>query len=241
MVGKPEILAPGAMIVSALGQDAKDSRTASSVEADGQHVAYNGTSMATPHVTGAIALMLQKNPGLTGPQARQLLLSTTRRTSFTPASLPLYDPAVPNPQGFDPAWGYGIMDIAKAYAATPAAGGAAGAITPSVAGDARGLTLGATVQPAAAEAGTPQQVYVVALLPGGAAYTLAQGQWQPLAAGVRAYGQTSGAQPFAVRIFDHLPYAGLGLTGTAIFVGYGQNEVQMIQQQKFKLVYTLAE
>ncbi len=241
LVAKPEILAPGAMIISALGQDASDSRTDSTVEADGQHIAYNGTSMATPHVTGAIALLLQKNPGLTGPQVRQLLLSNLQRTSFTPASLPAFDPAVPNPAGADAAWGYGIMDAAKAYAATPAAGGTTGTIVPSVVGDARSLTLGATITPAASEAGAPLQAYVVALLPGGSIFTLGQGQWQPLAAGVRAYGPISGGQPLSVQVFDHLPYAGLGLAGTAIFVGYGRDEVQMIQQQKFKLIYTMTE
>jgi hypothetical protein len=43
---------------------------------------YSGTSMATPHVTGAVALYKAANPGATGPQLRDALL---RGTVATPA------------------------------------------------------------------------------------------------------------------------------------------------------------
>ena len=38
----------------------------------------SGTSMAAPHVTGAIALMLQKNKMLTQAQIKTFLASTAR-------------------------------------------------------------------------------------------------------------------------------------------------------------------
>ncbi|KMN77685.1 S8 family serine peptidase, partial [Bacillus safensis] len=37
---------------------------------------YTGTSMASPHVAGAAALILSKNPNLTNSQVRQRLENT---------------------------------------------------------------------------------------------------------------------------------------------------------------------
>jgi len=42
---------------------------------------YSGTSMATPHVSGAAALCASLNPALTGAELRSALLSTTQPTS----------------------------------------------------------------------------------------------------------------------------------------------------------------
>jgi hypothetical protein len=39
---------------------------------------YQGTSMATPHVSGVVALMLAKNPGLTPDQVKSALMNTAR-------------------------------------------------------------------------------------------------------------------------------------------------------------------
>jgi subtilisin family serine protease len=41
---------------------------------------YSGTSMATPHVTGAIALYAARNPGATAAQIKSAILSTTTAT-----------------------------------------------------------------------------------------------------------------------------------------------------------------
>ena len=113
-VMKPDIAAPGAMIMSALGNDATAVNN-DTKEQDGQHVAYNGTSMATPHVTGAIALMLQKNPLLTPEGVRQLLAQHRQTNAFT-TNLPTFDPASPlMPAIQNDHWGYGILD-AKATA-----------------------------------------------------------------------------------------------------------------------------
>ncbi len=121
---KPEITAPGAAIMAALSQDAPQP-TNDSIEADGKHVAAYGTSMATPHVAGAVALMLQKNPTLTPEQVKQILFQTVQKNTFTTA-LPTFDPASPlMPAISNNDWGYGILDAQAAYNAVPSADTAA--------------------------------------------------------------------------------------------------------------------
>ena len=44
---------------------------------NGRFDTWNGTSMATPHVAGILALMLDANPNLTDAQARQIIASST--------------------------------------------------------------------------------------------------------------------------------------------------------------------
>jgi subtilisin family serine protease len=122
-VMKPEITAPGAVIMAALSQDARQP-TNDSIEADGKHVASFGTSMATPHVAGAVALMLQKNPTLTPEQVKQILFQNVQKNTFTTA-LPTFDPASPlMPAISNNDWGYGILDAQAAYNAVPNAGAA---------------------------------------------------------------------------------------------------------------------
>ncbi|YAF96029.1 MAG: S8 family peptidase [Nodularia sp. CChRGM 3473] len=41
-----------------------------------QYAQYSGTSMATPHVAGVVALMLSANPSLTDAQVRQIIIET---------------------------------------------------------------------------------------------------------------------------------------------------------------------
>jgi hypothetical protein len=42
-----------------------------------------GTSMASPHITGTVALMLEKNSQLTPDDARNILTTTARKDSYT--------------------------------------------------------------------------------------------------------------------------------------------------------------
>ncbi|WP_208115971.1 S8 family serine peptidase [Labedaea rhizosphaerae] len=69
---KPEITAPGVDILAARSQYAP--------EGEGYYQTLSGTSMATPHVVGAAALLAAKHPELTGAQLKDLLTSTAKRT-----------------------------------------------------------------------------------------------------------------------------------------------------------------
>lgn len=54
-----------------------------------QYASYSGTSMASPHVAGVVALMLSANPNLTDAQVRQIVSETAVHSTTTPSfSLP---------------------------------------------------------------------------------------------------------------------------------------------------------
>lgn len=72
---KPDLSAPGVGIVAA--------RSALS-PGTGSYRSMNGTSMATPHVAGAAALLLQKNPDWTGTQLKEALMSTSKKLNYSP-------------------------------------------------------------------------------------------------------------------------------------------------------------
>ena len=92
---KPEIAAPGAWILSARSRDAPVDPMY--LAPDGIHRYMAGTSMAAPHVSGAVALLLSLYPGLTWDEARAALVGGARRDAFTGWDLP------------DNAWGYGKL------------------------------------------------------------------------------------------------------------------------------------
>jgi subtilisin family serine protease len=69
---KPEIAAPGTDIVAARSSLVPD-------EGSGSYLARSGTSMATPHVAGAAALLAQKYPQWNGAELKGALMSTSRR------------------------------------------------------------------------------------------------------------------------------------------------------------------
>ncbi|WP_211327714.1 autotransporter domain-containing protein [Solilutibacter pythonis] len=60
---------------------------------------YSGTSMAAPHVTGALALLFQRYPYLTNPQVRDVMLTTAT------------DMGAP---GVDEVYGWGMLNLKKA-------------------------------------------------------------------------------------------------------------------------------
>ncbi|GGN59838.1 peptidase [Actinoplanes lobatus] len=74
---KPDITAPGVAINAARSQQM--------TTGSGLYRSISGTSMATPHVSGAAAILAQRHPGWTGPQLKEALMSSAKGlTNYTP-------------------------------------------------------------------------------------------------------------------------------------------------------------
>jgi subtilisin family serine protease/outer membrane protein assembly factor BamB len=96
---KPDISAPGHRIYSAWP----------SKRNEGKYNTISGTSMATPHVTGAIALLYQANPDLSIDEIKETLIQTVR--------VEPHMGALPNDS-----YGSGIINIYQAITETAFAG-----------------------------------------------------------------------------------------------------------------------
>jgi subtilisin family serine protease len=137
---KPEIAAPGIGIGSSRSRDAN--YNSNLVLPDGVHVINQGTSMAAPHVTGAVAILFQARPGLTPEDAKDALRRSAVQDAFTGLT---YD-VVP---GGNPAdwWGHGKLDVREALVAVSGEGtavlvlDAAPAIAPAAQSSRRGARL----------------------------------------------------------------------------------------------------
>ena len=68
---KPDVTAPGVSIVSAAYNTASDG------------VAFSGTSMATPHIAGVVALLKQLHPTWSAAQLKALIMNTATHDLFT--------------------------------------------------------------------------------------------------------------------------------------------------------------
>lgn len=94
---KPELVGPGNDVTAARSADSSG---------DGAYVGMSGTSMATPHVAGAAAIVKQQHPEYTAEELRAAVVSTATDIGLTPY------------QG-----GSGVVDIDRALDATVIAAG----------------------------------------------------------------------------------------------------------------------
>lgn len=79
---KPDVTAPGVAITAA---SAPGSEIAKEVgESPAGYLTIDGTSMATPHVAGAAALLKQQHPEWTYQQLKNVLASSTKPGAYTP-------------------------------------------------------------------------------------------------------------------------------------------------------------
>jgi len=72
---KPEIAAPGGLIIAAR---ARGTSIGDREPIDDNYTRLSGTSMATPHVAGGAALLLQQHPEWTGPELKAALVSSAK-------------------------------------------------------------------------------------------------------------------------------------------------------------------
>lgn len=94
---KPDIIAPGADIVSCLTPTPYTDQNSDELKVvDDYYLKLSGTSMSTPIVCGAIALLLQKNPNLTPDDVKYMLKFSTTDLGYSQ-----------NQQG------WGLLDIKK--------------------------------------------------------------------------------------------------------------------------------
>ncbi len=153
---KPDVMAPGDPIISARPSGftpAFDGAANNMVIIDSEHYKTQGTSQASPHVAGIVALMLEKNNTLTASQVKSALTSTASRS------------ASPDNQV-----GYGNVDAPGALAAvSPDTGGYSGTGDLSQSdlngggGGSTSSSCGGTIAPASAGSATPAAI--IALIP----------------------------------------------------------------------------
>lgn len=192
---------------------------------DNTYVLKQGTSMATPHVSGVVSLMLSANPMLTPSSIKNILKSTARTfptgTTWDCTALDC---------------GSGILDASAALNASYT-----GAIPVQISGipsgGLRNLTLQATIKPRTEDLNKMVNLYVGAKI-GNQWFLRSNTNWMPWAGGaLPIFNSTTAIPVISLEIGRDVDAS--GLVGTEIYVGYGSNDADLLDQNKYGLIYTV--
>ncbi len=104
---KPEVAAPGEWLLAPLSKDALLSELPLFTRLSGiEYASLRGTSMSAPYVTGALALLLQKDGSIDWSEAKRRLIKSTRQDRHTGVC-------------WNPRWGYGKLDVERLLTIEP--------------------------------------------------------------------------------------------------------------------------
>ncbi len=104
---KPEIAAPGQWLISTLSKTASEDEIPQWCRLPGvPYAALQGTSMAAPYVTGALALLLEKDKTIDWAEAKRRLIKSTRQDGLTQTC-------------WNSRWGYGKLDVERLLTIEP--------------------------------------------------------------------------------------------------------------------------
>lgn len=105
---KPEIAGPGQLLLAPLSSDADENEIPKFLRVPGRpYAALQGTSMSAPYVTGAIALLLEREDNLNWSEIKRRLIKSATQDGFTQPC-------------WNPRWGYGRLQVQRLVEIEPA-------------------------------------------------------------------------------------------------------------------------
>ena len=104
---KPEIAAPGQWLLAPLSAGASEAEVPNWLRVPGRaYAAMQGTSMSAPYVSGALALLLEKDGSIDWAEAKRRLIKAASQDEHTTAA-------------WNPRWGYGKLDVRRLLSIEP--------------------------------------------------------------------------------------------------------------------------
>ena len=104
---KPDIAAPGQLLLAPLSKDTPEAILPPFLRLPNHdYVAQQGTSMAAPYVSGALALLLEKDSTIDWAEAKRRLIKSAKLDRNTQ-------------QCWNPRWGYGKIDVERLLTIEP--------------------------------------------------------------------------------------------------------------------------
>lgn len=192
---------------------------------DNAYVFKQGTSMAAPHVSGVISLMFSVNPMLTPTSVESILKASARAFPINTA----WDCTTLD-------CGAGIVDATAALNMS-----LTGVLPVQVSGIPSGgltnLTLQATIRPITADLNKIVNLYVAAKV-GNQWYLRTNTDWIAWTGGpLPVFGSVVAIPVISLTVGQSVDVS--GLIGTEIYVGYGTNDADLLDQHKYGLIYTI--